>query len=330
MNCFKKTVALISGGEGREHDISLLSAKNLRELIDRSQYEILDVFIDKDGAWYIREGERLTPTFPARLGEARGFIYGSRVMGVAAAIPCLHGDLGEDGTVQGALTLAGIPYVGQDVYASALTQDKIYTKFCARALGIPTADFVFFDGEDGSEARRVTEEALGFPVIIKPARLGSSHGIQIARTREDFAKAYGKASAASKRLLVERLISYDHELECAYLLGQFVPSGRVLSGGSFYGFDEKYGGKTKTEISSGLNPKTEKRITEYSEALVRAIGIRSLSRLDYFVTREGAIYFNEINAFPGMTDTSLYPRLTEELSLGKGEFINLLIKDALS
>ena len=176
-----------------------------------------------------------------------------------------------------------------------------------------------------------TVMAGGHPTVnVKPARLGSSHGIQIARTREDFAKAYLKASAASKRLLVERLISYDHELECAYLLGQFVPSGRVLSGGSFYGFDEKYGGKTKTEISSGLNPKTEKRITEYSEALVRAIGIRSLSRLDYFVTREGAIYFNEINAFPGMTDTSLYPRLTEELSLGKGEFIDLLIKDALS
>ncbi len=330
MNCLKKTIALISGGEGREHDISVLSAKNLSELIDRSRYDVLDVFIDRDGAWYVREGKRLTPTFPARLGEARGFIFGSRIMGVAAAIPCLHGDLGEDGTVQGALTLAGIPYVGQDVYASAVTQDKIYTKFCARTLGIPTADFVFFDGEDASEARRVTEETLGYPIIIKPARLGSSHGIRIATRREEFAKAYNEAATASKRLLIERLISFDHELECAYLLGWFIPSGRVLSGGEFYGFDEKYGGGTKTEVRSGSNPKIEKKITEYSEALVRAIGIRALSRIDYFVTGEGAIYFNEINAFPGMTDTSLYPRLTEELSLGKGEFIDLLIEDALS
>ena len=145
MNNFKKTVALISGGEGHEHDISILSAKNLYALIDRSRYDVLDVFIDKDGAWSIREDGRLTPTFPTRLGEARGFIYGSRIMGVAAAIPCLHGDFGEDGYVQGALRLAGIPFVGQDVYASALTQDKIYTKFVARSLGIPTADFIFLD-----------------------------------------------------------------------------------------------------------------------------------------------------------------------------------------
>ena len=329
MNNFKKTVALISGGEGHEHDISILSAKNLYALIDRSRYDVLDVFIDKDGAWSIREDGRLTPTFPTRLGEARGFIYGSRIMGVAAAIPCLHGDFGEDGYVQGALRLAGIPFVGQDVYASALTQDKIYTKFVARSLGIPTADFIFLDGETTSEARLATR-ALGFPVIIKPARLGSSHGISIAKSEDEFASAYEYAVSVSKRLLIERLISFDYELECAYLLKKFAPWGRILKDGSFYDFESKYNGQTRTEIQKGANPEIENKVVKYSEMLVRAIGIHALSRLDFFVTREGEIYFNEINAFPGMTKTSLYPMLTEKLGLSCGEFINLLIGDAVS
>ena len=329
MNNFKKTVALISGGEGREHEISLLSAKNLYALIDRSRYEVLDVFIDKDGAWYIREDGRLTPTFPTRLGEARGFISGSQIRGVAAAVPCLHGDLGEDGYVQGVLRLAGIPYVGQDVYASALTQDKIYTKLVAKSLGIPTADFIFLDGESTENAAKAVK-ALGYPLIIKPSRLGSSYGIRIVRREDEFAEAYKYALSVSKRLLIEKLISFDYELECAYFLGSFAPWGRILKGGSFYDFKAKYGGEAKTESRRGADPEAEKRAVEYSSALTYAIGIHALSRIDFFVTCEGEIYFNEINAFPGMTDTSLYPRLTEELGFKTGEFINLLIEDALS
>ena len=330
MSILKKTVAIISGGEGCEHDVSVMSAKNLKELIDRSQYDIIDVFIDKDGAWYIRDGEAKTPTFPTRLGEARGFIYGSHIRGVNVAIPCLHGDLGEDGTVQGALTLAGISYVGQDVYASAITQDKIYTKFSASALGIPTARFVFFTGESPEVAKKITEEKLGYPVIIKPARLGSSHGIETVRCEEEFITKYLAATSMEKRVLVESLIEFDHELECAYLLGSYAPTGRVLSGGRFYGYRENYGGTTRTEIRPGLFPEAERKAEEYARRLVSALGIRALSRIDFFVTKNEEVYFNEINAFPGMTDTSLFPGLTESMGLCHGEFINRLIEDALS
>jgi len=330
MNTVKKTVALISGGSGCEHDISVQSAKNLSELIDRSRYDVLDVFIEKDGAWYIREGERLTPTFPTRLGDAYGFIYGTHLIGVCAAIPCLHGEYGEDGVVQGALTLAGIPYVGEDVYASALTQDKIYTKLCAESLGIPTADYIFFDGETCEDALALTKEALGFPVIIKPARLGSSHGIQLAFGESEFISAYRKAASVSKRLLTEALLNFEYELECAFLMGDYAPYGRVLSGGAFYDFESKYGGYTKTSVISGADPEIEEAARKYSAELTRALGIRTLSRIDFLVTSDRKIYFNEINAFPGMTDTSLFPRLTEALSLGRGEFINRLIEDTIS
>ena len=330
MNTTKKTVALISGGAGCEHDISVLSAKNVLNLIDRSRYDVLDVFIEKDGTWYIREGDRLTPTFPTRLGKSRGFIYKTSLIDVDVAIPCLHGDLGEDGTVQGALTIAGISYVGEDVYASAITQDKIYTKLCAVSLGIPTADFVFFNGESTKEAQAITAKHLGFPVIIKPSRLGSSHGIRIARCAEEFSAAYSNALSLSKRLLVEKLIDFDHELECAYLLGRFAPFGRVLSGGSFYDFDSKYSSNTRTDVCSGMDTEIENKARDHAAALVRALGIRTLSRIDFLVTVDGKVYFNEINAFPGMTDTSLYPRLTEEMSLKRGEFIDLLIEDAIS
>ena len=330
MNKTKKLIALISGGGGCEHGVSVASAENLAKLIDGSRYEILDVFINERGAWYIRtpknDGDsRLTPTFPTRLGEKRGFLSDGKLVEVAAALPCLHGDFGEDGTVQGALTIAGIPYVGQDVYASAVTQDKIYTKLCAEHLGIPTADFVFCDGDPVDSARESSERKLGYPVVIKPARLGSSHGVSAVARREEFDAAYLAAAKRDTRILIEKLIRFDHELECAYFMGRLLPAGRILAHGELYDYESKYEKKTETEVCIGRYPEIEKQVTEYSAALVKLIGIRSLSRIDYFVTAGGEIYFNEINAFPGMTDSSLFPRMTEEMGYARGEFVNLLL-----
>ena len=142
MNSLRKRVALIYGGRGFEHDISVRSAEGIKAIIDRDRFEILSILIARDGAWYTaNEGETASITFPVRLGDECGFLTRDGIIKVACAIPCLHGDYGEDGVVQGLLSAAGIPYIGQDVYASAVTQDKIYTKLCAEHLGIPTAPF---------------------------------------------------------------------------------------------------------------------------------------------------------------------------------------------
>lgn len=341
----KKTVALIFGGEGYEREISALSAENLSSMIDRELYDVLHIHIDKNGGWYIysspceeyirSDSVNITETFPVRLGEKSGFISNGRVIPVSCAIPCLHGDFGEDGTVQGALTLARIKYVGQDVYASAITSDKAYTKLAAEHLGIPVAKWIISANEDKNSAKKRAEAEIGYPMFIKPARLGSSYGAHPVYSEKDFDAAFLDAERYDPRLLIEELVPVEYELECALFDNgkrMLSPGGRVLSGGSFYDFKAKYKGydSPKTEAKTGAFPEIEKKVCEYADALAELIGIKHLARLDFFVTKDGNIYFNEINAFPGMTSTSLYPKLTEDMGLESGDFINLLIAKVCS
>jgi D-alanine-D-alanine ligase len=260
-----------------------------------------------------------------------GFLAGGDILSVDCAIPCLHGDFGEDGVVQGALTAAHIRYVGQDVYASALTSDKSYSKLAATRLGIPTAKWVVSDGEDFQIAKLNAEKHLSYPLFIKPARLGSSCGAMPVPTPNDFEHAYSYAASFDKRVLIEELVNFDYEVECALFDNgkrKISAGGRILSGGKFYDFDSKYNAKSSpsTEAKSGAFPEIEKTISAYTNALADFMGIKHISRFDFFVTRDREIFFNEINAFPGMTATSLYPRLTEDMGFSKGEFINLIIE----
>lgn len=345
----KKTVALIFGGEGYEHEISLKSAASLSKMIDRKRYSVLFVGISKKGDWYIYNGTEdkidsgewlfdknlLTPTFPVKIRDVSGFLQDGCVIPVSAAIPCLHGDFGEDGVIQGALRSAHIAFVGEDVYSSAVTSDKSYTKLIAEKLLIPTAKWILTTDEDCAGAKERAEKTVGYPMFIKPARLGSSYGASPVYTEDGFENAFNNAKSYEKRLIIEEFIPADYELECAVLNTDkryVLPFGRILSHGSFYDFSSKYKGENspKTEAKSNADREVEQKIREYAEQLADFIGIRHLSRIDFFVTEEKKIYFNEINAFPGMTQTSLYPVLTELSGLSKGDFINLLIEKANS
>lgn len=328
----KKKVALIYGGEGVERDISKTSAKNLYSLIDKTKYDVIPIEISKNGNWVFRTKDgKYIDTYPIMINGVSGFLMNGSILSVDCAIPCLHGDFGEDGTVQGALTLAHIKYVGQDVYASAMTGDKAYAKLAATHLGIPTADWILTDCDSVRHAVSKAEQSLSYPMFIKPTRLGSSYGASPVRTPDDFAPAYNLARSYDNRVLIEELIDFDFEVECALLdVGErkISAGGRVLSGGKFYDFDSKYNAKISplTEAKSGKYPDIEKKISYYTELLSDFIGIKHLSRFDYFVTRDGRILFNEINTFPGMTSTSLYPRLTEDMGFSRGEFINRIIE----
>ena len=342
----KKTVALIFGGEGYEHSISLQSAESLAEMIDRKKYSVLCVGISKTGEWYIYNGKKdkigngewiydkshLTPTYPVKLCGESGFLKGGEIIPVHTAIPCLHGDFGEDGVIQGALDTAHICYVGEDVYSSAVTIDKSYTKLIAEKLGIPTAKWILSTNETFKEAKERAEKIIGYPMFIKPTRLGSSYGASPVYTESDFEEAFRCAKAYSERLIIEELIRADYELECAVLNTDkryIVPFGRIHSHGSFYDFFAKYEGENspKTEASDN-GGETEKRVYKYAKKLADFIDVRQLCRIDFFVTEKRDVYFNEINAFPGMTKNSLYPVLTELVGLKKGDFINLLIEKA--
>ena len=178
----KFTVALIYGGEGFEHDVSLVGAKNLSEMIDRSKYELVRVLITRGGEWFIEEEERMTPTFPVLLFGKSGLFANGTIINIDVAIPLLHGDLGEDGVIAGALRAAHIKYVGCEVLAGALCADKVAAKLIAEALGIPTAKWTFSDEREASAAAYAAETLFPYPMFIKPCSLGSSIGI--SRVRE--------------------------------------------------------------------------------------------------------------------------------------------------
>lgn len=333
----KKSVALIFGGEGCERDISIRSAQSIYEMIDREKFSVLPVYISENGDWYalrqMPKGEIPCdiPTFPVRIDGKSGFLVKGHVGTVSVALPILHGEYGEDGVIQGALEAAHIPYIGCDVISGALTSDKAYTKAVAASLGIPTAKWVCSDNRTRDEVKSLAEQAFGYPMFIKPARRGSSIGASRVDTAEDFYPAYD-AAALHGRVIVEECIPVSCEVECGFLsLGEktvISPSGTIDTRGNFYDYEAKYLGGTETGISHGAPPSTERaKIAEMAERLAAALDMRHFGRLDFFVSDDGEIYFNEINTIPGMTATSLYPLITEDMGLDRGEFINRLIDE---
>ena len=325
----KATIALIHGGEGYEHDISVLGANNISKMICREKYDVLPVLIDKRGEWLIDGGK--TSVFPVLLGGKSGLISDSAFIPIDLAIPLLHGDHGEDGEVLGALKSAHIKFIGCGILPSALTADKISAKLIASSIGIPTADFVFSTDKNCDKIVLQAEKALAYPMFVKPSGLGSSIGISKAHNRKELISAYERALKYSERILIEKAVEVKCELECAYLgvFGKHLYRvGKVISDGKFYDFDKKY--LSYTETSADIeNEEVAIAVTKAADKLREVIGAGGLARFDFFLANDGTILFNEINTFPGMTKTSLFPALTVGMGFSEGEFINRLIEEAL-
>ena len=329
----RKTIALLYGGAPGEHEVSVMGYEYLSELLKNTEYEILPVYIGKDGTWSLRTESGLTRVYP--VGKRGGGLdTGCDFIKIDAAIPLLHGKGGEDGKVQGALECAGIPYVGADACTSALCIDKAYTKAVALSLGIPTLKGVSPRRyESTEEALKTTKRKLGFPIFIKPRRLGSSVGACPVYDEDEFLLRYPVASELGDGLvLIEELLSEKRELECAFieLDGKRIitPPGEILIDG-FYGYDEKYGGKTHTQARADVYEKTANTINGYAKALADAICLRHLARIDFFLSG-GKVYFNEINTFPGFTRESLYPKMLERYGVNPKDAMLSFIEDALS
>lgn len=333
----KKKIALIYGGEGKEKGVSKRSAETLFSLIDREKYEVLPIFISENGGWFIAERDPFgsmptlsaRPTYPIRLNGRCGLLSGKEMIEIDLAIPVLHGDRGEDGTVQGALDSAHVKYIGSGTVASAVCIDKYVTKLAATALGIPCAKGILFDGEPAERALYIAEEKIGYPMFIKPTSLGSSIGAKRVDTKEDFYKAYARAKCYG-RVLAEELLPIKYEIECAYFSdGErevFNPAGIIETGGETYDFDRKYRTKNTARVLDAP-PEGAEEMTEAAKRLCHAIGVRHIGRVDFIVTKDGKIYFNEINTIPGMTKTSLYPELIKR-AIGR-DFIGALLEAML-
>lgn len=327
-----KRIALMYGGASSEHEVSVMGYKYVSSLLKNTPYEILPIYIGRCGDWHVGDSSGAA-AYPSAYGGGSLYTeYGH--IGIDAAIPLLHGSFGEDGCIQGALEVLGIPYVGADVSASALCIDKYYTKLLASSLGIPTLECVRFSSRTDAEyALNVCVEKLGFPMFIKPRRLGSSLGAHPVYDEGGFKAAFTAAmDEGDSFVIVEKMLTDKRELECAFCeLGReriITPPGEVLIGG-FYGYGEKYSGNTVTRAVADISPRYSDAIRDLSRKIADALRLRHLSRIDFFMSG-GEVYLNEVNTFPGFTRDSLYPKMLEAAGIHPRDALLSFVEDALS
>ena len=343
----KKNLCVIFGGESPEHDISQKSVTSVLNNLDKGKYNIYAIGITRDGKWYIytgdwgliesgaweKETDKLTTAFISPDSKQHGIVVlgeKTEVIHIDVIFPVLHGEYGEDGTIQGLFELSHIPYVGMGVLASANGMDKTYSKLVFDSVGIPQAAWVVVNSGDDFEKRAdEIEEKLGYPCFVKPARLGSSVGIGKAHDRKELLDALYNAEKYDRRILVEEHID-GHEVECA-VLGNRDAKGSVIGEikptVEYYDFDAKYNdNSTVLVIPAELPEETSDKIREYAVRAFHALDGQGLSRVDFFVKHnDGSVVLNEINTLPGFTNISMYPKLWNASGIGYSELLDTLI-----
>lgn len=349
-------VGIIFGGRSGEHEVSLRSARSVMDAIDRDKYEVLPIGITPEGHWiaggdpysFLTAGEA-GPRPAALLGEPGDPTLkaiepaaetGSTMTDIASVdviFPVLHGPFGEDGTVQGLLELADIPYVGAGVTGSAVGMDKAIFKAVMAAYGIPVLPYqLVLRSEWEADREKIldrVETALSYPVFTKPCNLGSSVGISKARTRNELEAALTDAARYDRRLLVEQGIP-AREIELS-VLGNEEPiasvPGEVIPGDEFYSYDDKYiNDDAEILIPAPLDEAMTRQAQEMATAAYRAVDCAGLARVDFLLDSEtGELWLNEINTIPGFTSISMYPKLWEASGLSYPELIDRLIQLAL-
>ena len=350
----KKTILVLFGGVSSEHEISCISAASILDQIDKSKYHVLAAGITGDGRWLltspdpeaIRSGrwEEDPENRSMSLSldrEEKGFLFcreGERqVLSVDVVFPVLHGKNGEDGTIQGLLQTAGIPFVGSDSYSSAACMDKGVTKALvsqAEAADQAKCCIIHRIGCDPAEAAETVDVFFQgeYPLFVKPARSGSSVGISKVNQKEDLPRAIRTAFEEDSKVLVEEAIT-GRELEVA-VIGNEDPSasgiGEIFAAGEFYDYGAKYEDRgSRTDIVTDLSPKMQQEIRETALRIYRILECRGLARVDFFLSEDGRVVFNEINTLPGFTQISMYPALWEAAGLEYPALIDGLIGLAL-
>lgn len=342
----KKNVLVLFGGRSSEHEVSCVSATTVISNMDTEKYTVYAVGITKEGRWVLvdsieemKDGSWVNSQKKAILSPdtTEKALYVSengqcKSIKIDVAFPVLHGLNGEDGTVQGLFELAGIPYVGCGVLASAVSMDKLYTKVIVDTLGINQARYVAVYKEEigNTEVYEKIETKLGYPVFIKPSNAGSSRGVSKAANREELIAGLAEAANHDRKILVEETI-YGRELECAVLGdGEVAASGigEVLAAAEFYDYEAKYhNAESKTVISPELPDGKEEEIREAAVKIFKAVDGQGLSRVDFFLEKEtNRVIFNEINTLPGFTSISMYPMLWGAKGIDKPALISRLLE----
>jgi len=350
-----KRIAVLFGGRSAEHEVSVVSARSVIDALDPERFAAVPIGIAKDGSWHLMAGP---PALQPGAGRLPGVEDGAgtaveldRTAGagetalvgadgsrepVDVVFPLLHGPFGEDGTIQGMLELAGIPYVGAGVLASALGMDKALQKVVLAANGIPVVPHVVVperDWEDDPEDVEAKAAHLGFPLFAKPAALGSSVGIAKVKRPEDLRPALEEAFRFGPKALLERSVEGAREIECG-VLGNDDPvasvAGEILPSGEFYDYAAKYLDEaTRLVIPADLSKPVAEEVQRLAVAAFRAIDCEGMARVDFFLRDPDELILNEINTIPGFTEVSMYPKLWEASGVSYAELVDRLVELAV-
>ncbi len=357
----KIRVGVIFGGRSGEHEVSLASARSVMDAVDREKYEVVPIGVTKEGRWIasgdpmkaLTMGDAGASRPAALLGDpshrglmrlderAERAIEATHMAELDVVFPVLHGPYGEDGTVQGLLELAGIPYVGAGVVGSAVGMDKVIFKDVMRAHGLPIVDHVMLKRKvwdaDPEEMMGHLEKKLGYPVFTKPANLGSSVGISKCDDRSELAAGLTEAARYDRKLIVEAAVPAAREIEVS-VLGNDDPiasvPGEVIPSREFYSYESKYfdDGEDASEllIPAPLSPEMTEHVREMAVEVYRAIDCAGMARVDFLLSGEtGELYVNEVNTIPGFTSISMYPKLWEATGISYPMLIDRLIELAI-
>jgi len=349
----KLSVCVLFGGISPEHEVSLRSAEFVLSQLDPEKYHVFPVGITKEGDWILYAGTdySLLPSgewknYPGNRRAAISPVRGQGLLSfegdcvvrerIDVVFPVLHGQNGEDGAMQGLLQMAGIPYVGPHVSASAVAMDKTLTKLVADQAGVVQADWELVRNSDLNnrleQILNSLEKRFAYPMFVKPAGTGSSVGVSKANNLDELRDALLKAGIYDEKILVEEYIR-GKEVEVA-VMGNGSPvasvCGEIDSGADFYDYDAKYITDTSVAyIPARIPEETAELVREAAVKIYTAVGCLGLSRVDFFVNEENKVVFNEINTLPGFTSISMYPKLFAASGIPYSELVDELLKLAL-
>jgi D-alanine-D-alanine ligase len=349
----KLRVGVVFGGRSGEHEVSLVSATSVIGALDREKYDVVPIGITQDGRWVSSaralqllkakdalalEPERFLAPEPNRQALISADGPGSSEVGVDVIFPVVHGRYGEDGSLQGLLELANVPYVGAGVLASALGMDKILQKQLFEHAGLRAPKYIWVLSRICKESPRkvitAVEKKLTYPVFVKPANTGSSVGISKVHHRSEVGAAIALACEYDLKVIIEQGVKNAREIECS-VLGNEEPivsvPGEIIPSNEFYDYDAKYvDGKSRAIIPAELPGKVVTEVQRVAQAAYKALDCSGMARVDFFVTKKThRVYLNEINTIPGFTSISMYPKLWEASGISYTSLLDRLITLAI-
>jgi len=351
MNKKKINIGILFGGKSAEHAVSLQSAKNILDAINKEKYNPILIGIDKSGKWLLNNESKFllnaddpkliklnqssdsVALVPQSAGKISNFTTSSQSLKIDVVFPILHGPFGEDGTVQGLLKLANIPFVGASVLGSAVGMDKDIMKRLLRDAGIPIGKFIVLKSHESIPDFQKIKDELGLPFFVKPANMGSSVGVNKIHDKSEYEDGIIKAFYFDIKIILEEFIK-GREVECS-VLGNEKPiasvPGEVISNHEFYSYDAKYIDENGSalEIPAKISDQITRQIQELAIKTFQALSCEGLGRVDFFLKDNGEIIINEINTIPGFTKISMYPKLWEASGISYTELIDKLIQLAI-